>query len=47
MMLLYGFFHSISAVLRRVAEWKHACTQNAYECAETAFGELESSCKVE
>jgi hypothetical protein len=47
MMLLYGFLRGISAILRRAAEWKHGRTQNAYECAETAFGELESSCKAE
>ena len=47
MMLLYGFLRGISAILRRAAEWKHGRTRKAYECAETAFGELETSCKAD
>jgi hypothetical protein len=47
MTLLYGFLRGISAILLRVAEWKHGRTRKAYACAETAFGELESSCKAD
>ncbi len=47
MMLLYGVLRGISAVLRRLVEWKHGRAQRAYEVAETAFGDLEASCKAE
>jgi hypothetical protein len=47
MMLLYGVIRGISALLRRYVEWMHKRAQNAYELAETAFGELEASCKAE
>ena len=47
MMLLFGVLRSISALLRRVVEWKHNRAQNAYEVTETTFRDLESSCKAE
>ena len=47
MMLLFGLFRGISAILRRYVEWLHKRAQNAYECAETAFRDLEASCKAE
>ena len=47
MMLLYGVLRGISAILRRFVEWKHDRAQNAYSCDETAFRELEVSCKAE
>lgn len=46
-MLLYGILRGISAFIRRLAEWKHARTQKAYETAEVAFRDLESSCKAD
>lgn len=47
MMLLFGLLRSISALLRRVVEWKHNRAQKAYEVMETAFRELETSCKAD
>ncbi|MEZ6058945.1 MAG: hypothetical protein R3C19_01135 [Planctomycetaceae bacterium] len=47
MMLLYGLMSGVSAMLRRLAEWKHARAQSAYEHAADAFGELETSCKAQ
>ena len=46
-MLLYGILRGISALLRRVAEWKHTSAQNAYERVETLFRDLELSCKAD
>lgn len=46
-MLLFGVLRSISALLRRVVEWKHNRAQHAYEVTETAFRDLEASCKAE
>lgn len=47
MMLLYGFLRGISAIIRRLAEWKHGRMQKAYELAETAFRSLENDCKAD
>jgi hypothetical protein len=47
MMLLFGLLRSISALLRRVVEWKHNRAQNAYEVTETAFRDLGTSCKTD
>lgn len=47
MMLLYGILRGISAFIRRLAEWKHARMQKAYETAEVSFRELECSCKAD
>lgn len=46
MMLFYGLLRGISAMLRRIAEWKHNRAQAAYETAADAFGELELTCKA-
>lgn len=46
-MLLFGLFRGISAILRRYVDWVHSRAQHAYECAETAFRDLEASCKAE
>lgn len=46
-MLLYGLLRGISALLRRFVEWKHDRAQWAYEVAETAFRDLEGSCKAD
>ena len=47
MMLLYGLLCSISAFVRRLAEWKHARLRKAYESAETIFRDLENVCKAD
>lgn len=47
MMLLYGLMSGVSALLRRLAEWKHERARKAYEHAADTFGELETSCKAE
>lgn len=46
-MLLFGVIRGISAILRRYVEWMHDRAQRAYECAENAFRDLETSCKAD
>lgn len=47
MMLLYGLLRGFSAIVRRLAEWKHGRMQNAYELAESSFRSLENDCKAD